>query len=54
MHEQPQAPRMSAQEIEDAAAEQTEELLRRIATLDEEGAGVNALLFSGLTSSGHQ
>jgi hypothetical protein len=39
VHEQPQAPRMTAEEMEGAAAQQTQELLKKIQELEEQDAG---------------
>jgi hypothetical protein len=40
MHEQPQAPRMSPQEMDEVAAKQIQELLHRVEELEERNAGV--------------
>jgi hypothetical protein len=39
IYEQPQAPRVTPEEMEDATAQQTEQLLQRIQELDEQRAG---------------
>lgn len=39
VHEQPQAPRMTAEEMEGAAAQQTQELLNKVRKLEEQNAG---------------
>ena len=55
MHEQPQAPRMSPQEVEEATAKKTAELLHRVDELEEAQAGgcCGCKFACKLNSAGH-